>query len=622
MNISLKNKLIIIPLISALLVYLISFAYIVIRLNQKNIKDAEQIVNQQAQQNVRQIETMLTSYLSTVKGVANAFEQMGNMSVANKTNFIRNTLHSLILSNEHFVGTWSSWQLAQFDSTWGDQPGRVSIIHARNGKEILSYSDSLDIGGITRYTGYHKVMKEKRETIMEPYMELKFKIMETTLAVPVLLDGEFQGLVGIDLEFGEFNRILSDFTLYENGYTFLISHKGMYVYHPDTTVLGKSFAEINPYEDSIYHISSYIQQGKPFSFYAVHTDTGDDVYVAFQPLTIGNTATPWCMGVLVNMNKVRAESDAIILNTIIAGIVGFVIIFFILIMVSRSILKDMNLIVAFADDLSKGKLGGRINLKTKDELGNLAFSLNNLANRFQEIVLNLRQSSSSIDTFGKKISAHLLDFSHLAQQQQDSSSHVSTAITDMAENIRNAAENASRTKLITNDAADKLLVGSNFTKETIESVTAISTVIADIVEIANKTDMLAINASIEASRAGEQGRGFAVVANEVRILAERSQKAAMLIKNSAIKSAKISDNSGKIIVELVPDMQRIVVLVDEIAALGSEQNYSIEKIRDAMLELSALSAKNSGFADDLNFMMREFSEISDRLKELVSYFKM
>lgn len=622
MTISLKKKLIVIPLVSALVVYLVSFSYIVVRLKQKNVKDAELIVNQQAKQNVNKIETMLTSYLSQVKGIGHSFEQLSELPIDIKKSVINQSLLSLIQSNEHYVGAWSSWQLNHFDTNWGDNPGRVSFISLRNGKEIISYTDSLDIGGVTRLTGYHKVMKSKKETIMEPYLELKLNKMETTLAVPILNNNEFQGLVGIDIDFDEFTKLLSQFTIYENGYTFLISHKGLYVYHPDTSVIAKSFAEINPYEDSLYQISKHIEQGKPISFYATHTDTGDDVYAAFQPLYIGNTNTPWSMGVLVNMNKVRAESDSIIRNTIIVGIIGFISIFIILVLVSNNILHSIRRIMNFADQISNGIIGKELNIKENDEIGNLGMSLNNLSNQFHEIVINLKQSSASIDTFEKKLSASIQDFMTLAQQQQDASGNVTTAISDIAENIRNATDNASRTKLITNDAAIKLVSGSNLTQETKESVMAISKVISEIVEIANKTDMLAINASIEANRAGEQGKGFAVVANEVRMLAERSQKAAAKIKDSAHNSAHISDNSGKIIEELVPDMQRIVVLIDEIDALSLEQNLSIEKIREAMLELSALSSKNSNFADELNFMIQEFKEISSTLKVLVSYFKM
>ena len=621
MHLTLRQKLIYIPLFSALIVYLISFWYIVYNMREKSKTDAEQLVTDKAQLNIYSVENKLNNYLSTVIGMGKSFEAIPQDNPMRKAEFIKNSQYNLLLTDSHIRGVWSSWQLSTFDPQWGDNPGRLSVIALNDNVNKITYYDSLDIGGIVRRTGYHKVMDSKQITIMEPYLEEKLKIMETTLAVPILdKENNFLGLAGIDIDFAEFSNMLSDFTLFENGYTFLMSNNGTYVYHPDSTVINKTFAEINPEEDSLYHLSEKIRMGQSFDLYAKHTDTQGDIYVKFMPVHIYNTKTPWCMGVLVYMDNVKAESNIIIRNTIIVGVVGFILIFIVLALLSRNLLRQLNRNINYAKKLSNGNLSESLTVKSGDEMSQLTESLNAIALKFRSIIQSMVVIAENIEKSGEVLQKSSKNVKLLAQQQMVTATEVNNSLNEMTENVHLANTNANNSKSIAFSAAEKLNMGSSFSDKTTSAVNAITETLSEITEIANRTDILAINASIEANRAGENGRSFAVVAAEIRKLAERSKRAAIVINTLSDRSIAASNQSNEIITNLVPEMRKVTDLVDEITEISNEQSQSMNTINSVIHDLNRFSDQNSEFANELNEQVMYYNTMVLKLKEIIAFF--
>jgi methyl-accepting chemotaxis protein len=192
----------------------------------------------------------------------------------------------------------------------------------------------------------------------------------------------------------------------------------------------------------------------------------------------------------------------------------------------------------------------------------------------------------------------------------------------MVSNINQNADNAKQTEHLAIQAASDISQGSNAVLTTVEAMKQIADKISIIGEIAEKTDLLAINAAIEAARAGEQGKGFAVVAAEVRKLAENSQIAAKEIDDLSKSSVKIADESGILLQKIVPDIKKTAILVQEIAAASMEQNSGANQVNNALMQLNAVTQKNAAASEEMSSSAEELASQAEQLKEVIAFYRL
>ncbi|MCP4129031.1 MAG: methyl-accepting chemotaxis protein, partial [Gammaproteobacteria bacterium] len=150
----------------------------------------------------------------------------------------------------------------------------------------------------------------------------------------------------------------------------------------------------------------------------------------------------------------------------------------------------------------------------------------------------------------------------------------------------------------------------------------IASKISLIEDIAYKTNLLSLNAAIEAARAGEHGKGFAVVATEVRKLAETSRLTAEEINGLASGSVDIAEQAGKLLEEMVPNIQKTADLVQEISAASGEQSSGVTQINDSMTQLDKATQQNASASEELAATSEELSGQAEQLQQSVAYFKL
>jgi methyl-accepting chemotaxis protein len=163
--------------------------------------------------------------------------------------------------------------------------------------------------------------------------------------------------------------------------------------------------------------------------------------------------------------------------------------------------------------------------------------------------------------------------------------------------------------------------GSTAVGETIAMMREILARITVIDEIANETNVLALNAMIEAARAGSAGRGFNVVATEVRSLSERSRRTAIDIRELAAKSEKITGRSGSILTELAHSMTQTMSIVRDVSTAAADQSTGIAEITTAMRQVNEVAAQNSVAAEDLAATAQEMSAQAEAMQALVGFFR-
>ncbi|WP_246590838.1 methyl-accepting chemotaxis protein [Georgfuchsia toluolica] len=319
--------------------------------------------------------------------------------------------------------------------------------------------------------------------------------------------------------------------------------------------------------------------------------------------------------------------------TIGAALLGTVLVGMILV---RSITRPLSEAVRVAQRVAAGDLTSEVDIKSKDEIGELLQALKEMNQSLKKIVGEVRNGTDEIGSASEQIASGNADLSQRTEQQASSLEETASSMEELTSTVKLNAENAKQANQLAAGASAVAVKGGLVVGQVVETMSSInesSKKIVDIISvidgIAFQTNILALNAAVEAARAGEQGRGFAVVATEVRTLAQRSAAAAkeikQLIGDSVHKveaGTRLVDEAGKTMEQIVSSVKRVTDIMGEIAAASQEQGHGIEEVNQAIVQMDRVTQQNAALVEEAAAAAESMQEQAQSLAQAVAVFKL
>ena len=336
--------------------------------------------------------------------------------------------------------------------------------------------------------------------------------------------------------------------------------------------------------------------------------------IEYQTQLMQQTGTEATHTVSSSANMIKLLSFLSILT---GGIAGY--------LITRSLMKQLGGEPAYAAEMVKQLSNGNLSVEVLLQGGDsksLLYDLKEMRDQLSNVVQHVRNNSEAVSNASKEVSATAQSISQATTQQAASVEETTSSIEELSASVQQNTENAKVTEQMASQSADGAKQGSEAVIETVAAMKHIAKKIGLIEDIAYKTNLLSLNAAIEAASAGEQGKGFAVVAAEVRKLAESSRTTAEEINELATNSVAIAEKAGMLIGNVLPNIVKTSNLVDEITATSKEQASGIQQISEAMRQLDKATQQNAAISEEMAATAEELNGQAEELQNVVGFFKL
>ncbi|PYG81861.1 methyl-accepting chemotaxis sensory transducer with Cache sensor [Pseudomonas sp. RV120224-01b] len=497
---------------------------------------------------------------------------------------------------------------------------------------------------------YKDGMNATGATLTEPYIDMTTNKMVIGILSKV---SSSVGVVGGDLALDGLVQIINSLNFGGMGYAFLVNDQGKILVHPDKDLVMKSLSDLFPQHTP--KLTGELTE--------VQSD-GQARLLTFTPIT-GLPSANWYIGLSVDKDKAFSMLSTFRTSAVIATVVAVVIIIGLLGLLIRVLMQPLHTMTRAMEDIAEGEgdLTKRLRIHNHDEFGILGNAFNRFVERIHSSIREVSSATEQVNEVALRVISASNSSMTNSDEQSNRTNSVAAAINELgaaaqeiAGNAAQASQHASSARLLAEEGQQvverniaamnrlsDLIVTSSEHIETLNSKTVnIGQILEVITSISQQTNLLALNAAIEAARAGEAGRGFAVVADEVRNLAHRTQESAQQVQTmieelqvgaresveTMDQSQRHSQDSVQIANQAGERLDSVTVRIGEIdgmnqsvATATEEQTAVVEAIN---MDINEINMLNQEGVENLQATLRACSDLEQqagRLKHLVGSFR-
>ncbi|MDX9847396.1 MAG: GAF domain-containing protein [Tenuifilaceae bacterium] len=366
------------------IIYILSVGYISFNSRNAAMNDAMSVTVATAQKYASDMRIMLEKDLITAQTLAQTVRSYTQMPEEQWKKIFPKIYTDVMEKNPHLLSVWDSWELKQIDKNYTKDYGRYKAELWREGNQIKSrfYLSSLTGDGAE----YARIKANPKDWLENPYLanftgNEKDNILMTSLITPITNEGNYIGVVGLDIALESLYHIVKQVKPFEQSFAFLLSSDLKYVSHPDRDRLGSNALE--DYEDIFnnFGVVERIANGQEVSFMA-HDINGINSFFVFAPIVVGQTRSPWSMAVVVPKSVLLAQANRNLTISIIVGIIGLLILSTVIILFSRALFNPISTITGTLKRMAQGNVSEDMILpvKANDEIGQMTVALNTTIN--------------------------------------------------------------------------------------------------------------------------------------------------------------------------------------------------------------------------------------------------